>query len=314
MRPAKHRTVLAGCIFFTLLLFCSCSPQPGSSLHTHLLPDTMKPKMPPTPWQVIGVYDENHSIMAAGFFDLFHVVTGGVIGQMAYSSDSTATWLETDSLADCRYGLEIVTPELIWTCGGATHVRKSVDGGQTWQEVSAFGNPRTITNPCHSMSFLDENRGWLANSNLFGTTIDGGISWVMPPLPETANRIATIDTYRPAEGYLLDQSGVLFFTQDDGLHWHEVSQLPLGELKMSFSVYQLAAMRFSDAEQGLIVVSSGDSGRDEPVIAFHTADGGQSWSFEAVPVPAGPVYLSQTGELLTVITAVNQLTLLQYEN
>ena len=264
-------------------------------------------------WQVIGIYNADHSIMTAGFLDEQYVATGGVVGQMGYSSDGAETWLVTDALSDCRYGMDIISPDVIWACGGATHVRKSVDGGRTWQALAAFGDPRTITNPCHSASFLDENTGWLANWNLFGTTIDGGDSWTMQSLPELANKIATIDTYGSGDGYLLDQGGLLFFTDDDGAHWSEVTQLELGTLKIPFSAYQMAAMRFSDAQHGLIVVSSSPYGKSEPVLAFHTSDGGRTWSSESVPVLAGPVYLSREGGFLTVITGVNQLTLLRYE-
>lgn len=259
------------------------------------------------------MYNADQSIMTAGFLDELHVATGGVVGQMGYSNDGAKTWLNTDAKSDCRYGIDIVSPQVIWTCGGATNVRKSVDSGKTWRVLAAFGDPRTITNPCHSASFLDVNTGWLTNSNLFGTTVDGGVTWTMQSLPETADKIATIDTYGAGDGYLLDQSGVLFFTQDDGLHWGEASRLKLGALKMPFSAYQLAAMRFSDAEHGLIVASSGPYGKDEPVMAFHTSDGGETWTSEPIPVLAGPVYLSRGGGFLTVITGVNQLTLLKYK-
>jgi photosystem II stability/assembly factor-like uncharacterized protein len=263
-------------------------------------------------WRVIGVYNENHSIMTAGFLDERVVATGGVLGHMAYSSDGAETWLQTNSVADCRYGMDIVSPQVIWSCGGATNVRKSVDGGKTWSMQAAFGDPRTIRGPCHSASFLDENTGWLANSNIFGTTLDGGASWDMRSIPETAQKIATIDTYRPGEGYLLDQKGVLFFTKDDGQHWREASRLSSGELTTSMSAYQLAAMRFSDAEHGLIVVSPGDYGNKGQVMAFHTSNGGRTWASESVPVSAGSVYLSRQGGFLTVITAYDQLTLLRY--
>lgn len=286
---------------------------PTSAVGTPTQALTSTPTPLPGPWQVVGVYNEDQSIMTAGFLNELVVATGGVIGQMAYSSDGAQTWLQTDAKSDCRYGIEIVSPQVIWTCGGATNVRKSVDGGKTWQVLAAFGNVFTITNPCHSMSFLDENIGWLANSNLFGTTIDGGLSWTMQALPETAHKIATIDTYGSGEGYLLDQSGVLFFTEDDGVHWREASRLNLGTLKMSLSAYQLAAMRFTDLQHGLIVASPGDKGEAEPVIAFHTSDGGATWTSEVVPVLAGPVYLARDGKLLTVISNVDQLTLLRYE-
>ena len=267
---------------------------------------------PPGSWQVIGVYNENHSIMTAGFLNEQYVATGGVIGQMAYSSDGAQTWLQTNSMADCRYGMDIVSPEVIWSCGGATNVRKSVDGGRTWSMQAAFGDPRTIRGPCHSASFLDENTGWLSNSHIFGTTIDGGASWNMRSIPETAQKIATIDTYLPGQGYLLDQNGILFFTKDDGQHWREASRLPLGRLVMSMSAYQLAAMRFSDAEHGLIIISPGDYGDKGQVMAFHTSDGGRTWTSEPVPVSAGSVYLSRNDGFLTVITAYDQLTLLRY--
>lgn len=274
---------------------------------------TPTPTPLPGPWQIVGIYNADQSIMTAGFLNEQVVATGGMLGQMAYSNDSAASWLITDAHSDCRYGIEVVSPQVIWTCGGATNVRKSLDGGKTWQVLAAFGNYRTITNPCHSMSFLDENIGWLANSNLFGTTVDGGVTWTMQSLPETADKIATIDTYGSGDGYLLDQSGVLFFTEDDGAHWRETSRLDLGNLKMSFSVYQLAAMRFTDSQHGLIIVSPTDKAKPEPVLAFHTSDGGATWTSEVVPVLAGPVYLARDGKLLTVISGVNQLTLLRYD-
>jgi hypothetical protein len=286
---------------------------PTLTVATHAPIVTPTPTRLPGPWQIVGIYNADQSIMTAGFLNEQVVATGGMLGQMAYSNDSAASWLVTDAHADCRYGIEIVSPLVIYTCGGATNVRKSLDGGKTWQVLAAFGDARTITNPCHSMSFLDETIGWLANSNLFGTTNDGGVTWTMQALPETANKIATIDTYESGDGYLLDQSGVLFFTQDDGAHWRETSRLDLGELKMSFSAYQLAAMRFTDSQHGLIVVSPTDKGEPEPVLAFHTSDGGGTWTSEVVPVPAGPVYLARDGKLLTVISNVDQLTLLKYD-
>jgi photosystem II stability/assembly factor-like uncharacterized protein len=260
---------------------------------------------------VIGVYNEDHSIMTAGFLDEQYVATGGVLGLMAYSSDGAKTWLQTNSVADCRYGIEVVSPQVIWTCGGATNVRKSVDGGRTWSAQAAFGD-QTIKGPCHSASFLDETTGWLANSDIFGTTMDGGVSWNMRTIPERVEKIATIDTYLAGEGYLLDPNGVLYFTKDDGQHWREAGKLPLGDLTISFSAYQMAAMRFSDKEHGLIVISPGDYGNDGQIIAFHTYDGGETWISESVPVAAGSVYLSRTGGYLTVITAYDQLTLLRY--
>jgi hypothetical protein len=292
------------------ILLCSCSSITPNISTKAIIPNATHPS---GSWKLIGVYNADHSIMTAGFLDELHVATGGVLGQMGVSSDGAQTWLVTNSMADCRYGMDIVSPELIWSCGGATHVRRSVDGGKTWQALAGFGDFHTIRGACRSASFLNENTGWLANSNLFGTTTDGGISWTLRSLPTAASDIATIDTYRPGEGYLLDESGALFYTKDDGEHWSEASRVDLGSLKIPPTAYQMAAMRFSDSKHGLIVVSTNPYGKNEPVVAFHTYDGGETWTSEIVPVLAGPVYLSRKGDYLTVITGYGQLTLLKYE-
>jgi photosystem II stability/assembly factor-like uncharacterized protein len=262
----------------------------------------------PGPWQVFGEFNEHHSIMTAGFHDESFAITGGVIGYMFYSTDGGETWHEGVNQSDCRYGMEIVSRDAAWTCGGMTHVRRSVDGGRTWQEVANFGDA-SLSNPCHSLSFLDENTGWLAASTLFGSTDDGGATWFLPPLPEGSIDIATIDTYLPGEGYLLDEAGKLYFTQDNGVHWVLTAELPIGDLKIPISPYQWAAMRFSDAEHGMIVWSAE---AQQKVVAFHTSNGGQSWTSEPVPVFSGPVYLSRDARLLTVIKGANIFAVMVY--
>jgi hypothetical protein len=262
-------------------------------------------------WQVVTELNEHHNIMTAGFLDEKFGITGGVIGEMHYTSDGGQTWPNGVNESDCRYGMEIVDRQIAWTCGGMTQVRLSQDGGKTWQATANFGDYHTIKTPCHSMSFHSDQSGWLANSEMFGSTEDGGQSWQIPPLPLEIQKIATLDSYTLNEGYLLDQEGVLFSTDDNGQHWRVVSKLPLGEFSMPQSVYQMAAMRFSDAEQGLVIASL-KHGETEKVEAFYTTDGGQTWTVEVIPVKAGPPFLSPDGQLLTVITGANIITVLRY--
>jgi photosystem II stability/assembly factor-like uncharacterized protein len=161
------------------------------------------------------------------------------------------------------------------------------------------------------MSFHSDQVGWLANSEFFGFTEDGGQSWQIPPLPPEIHKIATLDSYPPGEGYLLDQEGVLFSSRDNGQHWEMISRLPLGGFSMPKSVYQVAAMRFADARHGLVIVSLKHE-TTEKVEAFATSDGGQTWVVDLIPVKAGPLYLSRDARLLTVITGPNILTVLSY--
>jgi photosystem II stability/assembly factor-like uncharacterized protein len=322
MRLHHRPTILL--ILFGLVL-SACGPQaapvpspvlPSVTVTVTPVPATSTPVPAPTftalpgPWQVFAIHDEHQSIMTAGFLDETFGVTGGVFGYTNYTTDGGLTWPEGQNQSDCRYGLEVVSHDVAFTCGGMTHVRRSLDGGKTWQALAPFGDP-AMTNPCHSMSFLGADTGWLATSTVFGATYDGGQTWNYAPLPAEANRIETVETYAPGHGYLLDQSGVLFFSPDDGRHWMLVARLDLGGLAMPKSAYQWAAMRFADQNHGMLVVAGQVDGADQ-VIAFHTADAGQTWTSELVPVKAGPLYLARNSGLLTVITGPNILTVMRY--
>jgi photosystem II stability/assembly factor-like uncharacterized protein len=314
---SKQKNLFA--VIFILLLSSGCHPQQTSFPVTGLI--TADPlslsssdsvtTFFSTHWQAVAELNEHHNIMTAGFLNEQFGITGGVVGEMHYTTDGGQSWPTAVNQSDCRYGMEIVDRQIAWTCGGMTHVRLSKDGGKTWQEAAAFGNYRTIKTACHSMSFHDDKIGWLANSELFGFTEDGGQSWRTPPLPQEANKIATIDSYAPGQGYLLDQDGMLFSSHDNGQSWKMISRLPFGDFKMPKSVYQMAAMRFLDAQSGMMVVYL-RFGETEKMEAYTTTDGGMTWVSENIPVAPGPPYLSRDSGLLTVITGPNILTLLRY--
>lgn len=74
-----------------------------------------------------------------------------------------------------------------------------------------------------------------------------------------------------------------------------------GNMAGTFSrIYIQIVLAGSDAR-----ISSKKNGR--------TSDGGKTWTSKSIPVLAGPVYRAREGGFLTVITGVNQLTLLRYE-
>jgi photosystem II stability/assembly factor-like uncharacterized protein len=247
--------------------------------------------------------------MAAGFLSQDFGITVGVYpGNPYYTTDGGLTWMPGDMLADCRYGMDVVSAQVAWACGGMTHVRRSIDGGRTWQAVTDFG--QGTTRPCHTISFLDDATGWLATLYLFGSTEDGGATWSMVPQPQGIAKIASIDLVAPGRGYVLDFSGALFATQDNGAQWTFVSRLDLGGLTIPEAAYQMAAMRFSQDGAGLIVIS--EQYRRGRVLAFHTTDGGKTWTSELVPVTSGPVFLSRLEPLLTVLNGPGMMSVLRY--
>jgi photosystem II stability/assembly factor-like uncharacterized protein len=110
---------------------------------------------------------------------------------------------------------------------------------------------------------------------------------------------------------MMKASGALYHTADDGAHWLPIPSPKPEGWEFPLSVYAVVTMRFSDADHGILVMRV-KKGGEEQVIAYHTQDGGQNWTSEPVPVKPGPLYISQDGRLLTVITGPNIMTVLRY--
>ncbi len=266
-------------------------------------------QFPQGPWKLVAQLNLRHNIMAAGFLtENYGITVGTAPGLPFFTSDGGQTWTAGEMQADCRYGLDIIDTQFAWASGGAMNVRHTTDGGHTWPAVTDYG--KGTTRPFHTISFLTDLVGWQATLYMFGSTRDGGITWTDVPLPEKLNDIASVDLIAPATGFLLDFSGALFFTRDNGLHWKRISELDLGDLAIPKAAYQMTAMRFADEQHGLIVVS--EEYQAGQVRAYHTIDGGKSWTSEWVPSGSGPVFLSRQEPLLTVITGADILTVLRY--
>jgi photosystem II stability/assembly factor-like uncharacterized protein len=259
---------------------------------------------------LVAVHNLRHNVMAAGFLTEDYGITVGTAPGLPFvTTDAGQNWTPGDMSADCRYGLDIIDTQVAWASGGAMDIRHTTDSGLTWPPVTDYG--RGTTRPFHAISFLDDLTGWQATLYMFGSTRDGGATWADVPLPQGLDDIVSIDLIAPGTGFLLDFSGTLYFTRDNGVHWTIRSRLDLGGLVIPRAAYQMAAMRFSDESHGMIVVS--EEYQAGKVKAFHTSDGGASWTTEMVPVTSGPVFLSRVEPLLTVITGADILTLLRFD-
>jgi photosystem II stability/assembly factor-like uncharacterized protein len=247
--------------------------------------------------------------MAAGFLtEDFGITAGTAPGIMFTTRDGGRHWYEGTNQSDCRYGIDIVDTRVGWTSGGAMNVRRSTDSGAHWLPVTDYG--LGTTQPFHTISFLDDTTGWIASLYMFGSTSDAGTTWSDVPIPPVANDIASILLVAPGTGFLLDFSGVLYHTRDNGAHWTTAGKLDLGGLVIPKAAYQMAAMRFSDRQHGLVVVS--EEYQKGKVKAFHTSDGGLTWTSELVPAISGPVFLSRVIPLLTVLDGADTMTVLRY--
>ncbi|MBN2321190.1 MAG: hypothetical protein JXR49_19070 [Acidobacteria bacterium] len=187
----------------------------------------------------------------------------------------------------------------------------STDGGRTWKAVAdKAGGMGCI------LSFLDTKTGWLGFGNKFQMTTDGGATWKDLALPQNVSKVAAISLRTPTDGYLVDDKGVLYITQDGGKTWASQSLGLDGSSIMGFVTQGFvnevpqAAVRFFDADHGLVVLGlSGKTG----MVALRTADGGKTWKEESLPDGMGTPYISRDGKFLTVNQSFGKLALFKYE-
>ena len=193
--------------------------------------------------------------------------------------------------------------QTIWQCG-AGNVSLSTDGGKTWKvTVEKAGGSGCI------LAFADTETGWVGSGSKFQMTTDGGATWEELVLPEGVGQVAAISLRTPTDGYLVDMDGVLHITQDGGKTW-SFQSLGLDDPSIMDLETPLAAVRFFDAENGLVVLGLfGESN----MVALRTADGGETWQEENLPVGLGTPYLSRDGRFLAVHQFSKGLTLLKYE-
>jgi hypothetical protein len=214
--------------------------------------------------------------------------------------------------------LDIVDAQTVWQCN-ASDVRLSTDGGQTWQ-----GSPGGRGQPLCQVSAVDDETAWYLSPRSLSVTTDGGATTEEVDLPENERpegvrpgAILAISLRTPSEGYILDDTGTLYTTLDGGQSWSsqdlgfeerfgEMQSTPAGSIAA-------AAMRFFDADRGMIVLNLVGGG--SKVVVLRTVNGGQTWVEQVLPVEIGTPYLSRDGKFLTLHSFFRegQITVLSYE-
>jgi photosystem II stability/assembly factor-like uncharacterized protein len=261
-------------------------------------------------------------VRMAAFLDETFGVTGGATGagKAHYTTDGGATWTMAESSGGCLYGVEIVDAQTVWVCGrmvGASFstpggIRMSADGGQMWDEQTAY---QTTPGFC-PLSVLDAQTGWAVTGGKLIAMTDGA-TWEEVTLPDGLAKIAAISLRAPGEGYVLDDAGNLYVTLDGGESWSSQTlglEERYGEMRlMPSDDLAAAAMRFLDANHGIVVLSLVGGGESK-IVALRTTDGGQTWEEETVPAEIGAPYLTRDGMLLTVSSFLNigEITVLRH--
>jgi photosystem II stability/assembly factor-like uncharacterized protein len=261
-------------------------------------------------WEIVHQTEVSMRAFTAAFLDDEFGLTVGHAGDPLYTTDGGQTWVSGENVSLDLDGLDIVDENVIWASGRNVQVRVSVDGGQTWQAASSISDGTTAP----YISFLDAQIGWVAtrNSRRLWTTADAGQTWTEIAPPEELVTLAGISLRTEMDGYLLDDTGMLYITQDGGQSW---SSQPLGLGGKVVTAYELplTAMRFTDTDHGIVVLSlEGGGGK---AVVLRTNDGGKTWEQEDAPVPTGTLHLTHDGETLTAIDRpAGQIVVLRHKD
>jgi photosystem II stability/assembly factor-like uncharacterized protein len=202
-----------------------------------------------------------------------------------------------------------VDVQTVWQCG-IRNIAVSTDSGQTWENSEGAGGRNCI------VSFADAETGWIYGLLRLNATTDGGQTWEEVELPERIDIVA-LSLRTADDGYMLSEDGVLYTTQDGGKSWSSI-QLDVGEygeMMLAPSDFPTAAIRFFDADNGVIVLSLVGGGRSS-VVALRTMDGGETWTSESVVSgDAGVLYLTRDAKFLTVhsLLEFRRVTVFEYK-
>ena len=306
----KGSKLMVSLIFLSLVSAAGCTPAATPPPATVApAPATEAPAAQVPAWKIVQQVKVKHATTVAAFLDDTFGITAGYAGEVHYTADGGQTWPKAKNASMCRFGVDIVNQNLAWHVGNGGNVRVSTDGGQNWAAVANLSS----SGISQFISFVDAKTGWAANQTKLWATADGAQKWTEVALPKEAKNLVEIVLRTASDGYLLDEAGVLYITHDGGQQWSsQTLELKDGAINL-LSLPHSAAVRFFDADHGLIIASLAGGGKSK-LVALRTADGGKTWEKEDMSMPAkfGSLYLSHDGTTLTIFDTSNQVTVLHY--
>jgi photosystem II stability/assembly factor-like uncharacterized protein len=217
------------------------------------------------------------------------VVVGLVIPSVA-GAHPLPRWKPVPTGSTQQYrGLDAVNARVAWVGGSAGEVRRTLDGGRTWQDVSPPGSAGLLFRDVEARSAFAASVlaiGEGAASRIY-TTFDGGRSWTQAFVNDDPAAFYDCMAFYPGgkRGLALSDPVNGRFriaaTDDFGRSWRVLPDTGMPEA---------VAGEFAFAASGTCLVAEG---RDAwfatgggAARVFHSRDGGLTWTATAAPIPA----------------------------
>lgn len=205
--------------------------------------------------------------------------------------------------------------DVVWALVAGTHLFRSTDRGDTWDERTLPAQPVN-----DEISFVDDREGWLLQTGSPATqcTSQAAAFWHTTDGAQTWTRIAQVVTAAPTgmgaqckealsfvdatHGFLSawDQNHppVIYRTADGGSTWSASRPLPDPPgFTTQAGGFTLRAGRVRAFGSTLLVEAGGNAGGSEREYVFTSTDGGATWRYLATlpqPNPAGFAFVTAT--------------------
>ena len=95
--------------------------------------------------------------------------------------DAGQTWqtlaVTDDEHGFCVNGLWMINNQVGWICGSGFGLQKTIDGGNSWTDMSNCPGIRNNSSDLQSIKFTSPEIGYILSSGDLKKTIDGGNTW-----------------------------------------------------------------------------------------------------------------------------------------
>jgi photosystem II stability/assembly factor-like uncharacterized protein len=225
---------------------------------------------------------------------------------LAHTSNGGASWvLQSPGTDEFRY-LQFVDANNGWVMDSVDHLRRTIDGGNTWHDVTA--PPVSASpDPDHPVTikdifFVDARYGWASSDNCYyeppgprcsisqqTRTTDGGLTWSSPS-PGARADLTFLDRLN---GWAFEQQssvygteGILSKTTDGGASWSPAGQWGAGYFDPNLWSTIVTWFRAVDSDR----IWVGGEGR-----TLFSPDGAASWADLRMEQPiADPTFFDGT--------------------
>jgi photosystem II stability/assembly factor-like uncharacterized protein len=220
------------------------------------------------------------------------LAVAGISAALGSAAGPGLTWQLTPTGSDARLrGLSAVSATVAWASGSGGTVLRTLDGGQSWEQVGPPGTQSLQFRDIEAFS-ADEaailSIGTGGDSRVYVTS-DGGTHWELTFVNDDPDAFFDCMTFLDRQHGLalsdpVDGAFRIIATDDGGLSWHVVDAHMPPALPGEFAF----------AASGQCLVSFGPhnawfgTGGALEARVFRSNDGGQSWSVSSTPIRSGP--------------------------